>query len=169
MKTLSLKSSVKITRILLVTAALLAPLAASAGTRQPVSSLEHASQPAAISRAQQASTKWSAFLSAGASVTPKTVAFVNGWTLPDNPVVGQGYPIKWQGYIYSSSPNYIMLFAKPPGSSTWNPCGSGGVPPGGGFVYASGGFYISAPGTWYFGVAPGGSTPTSASASLNVP
>ncbi|MGC4074534.1 MAG: hypothetical protein QM760_18950 [Nibricoccus sp.] len=87
--------------------------------------------------------------------------------MPDNPVVGQGYPITWQGYISGAS--YVMLYTKPPGGSSWIACGSGGVPSGGGWVNASGGFGFYASGTWQFGVGLGGATPTAVSATLVVP
>ena len=166
MKTLSLKSSVKITRALLAMAALSAPLAVHAGVRNSVSALEKNLHMHASAWAGEASAKWTAFLSEKSTVNPKACAYVNGWLLPDNPVVGQGYPITWTGY--SSAYSYVMLYTKPPGG-TWRPCGSGGVPPGGGLVNASGSFGITASGVWQFAVAPGGSPPTVVSATLTVP
>ncbi|ATC63824.1 hypothetical protein CMV30_07615 [Nibricoccus aquaticus] len=168
MKTQSLKSSVKITRTLIVVVvALFAPVATSAGTRMSMPSQEKQLQSVATEWSRQASAKWSAFLSAETSITPKKCVYVNGWTLPDNPVVGQTYPLAWQGY--SSGANYVMLYTKAPGGSSWISCGSGGGPAGGGWFSATGGFAFFASGTWQFAVASGGTPPTSASATLVVP
>jgi len=93
-----------------------------------------------------------------------TWVYINGWTLPGNPVFGQSYPISWQGSSNGSS--FVVLFCKAPGSSTWSGCGSGGA--SGGSVNATGGWAANIRGTWQFGVGYGGALPYSTSASITV-
>jgi chitodextrinase len=93
-----------------------------------------------------------------------TWVYINGWTLPGNAVVGQGYSIAWQGS--SNGYGYVVLFYKAPGSSTWSGTGSGGA--NNGTISATGGFYANVPGVWQFGVGYGGALPSYTSASITV-
>ncbi len=164
----SLSWILSVARPLFVATLFAMPLGASASTRADNMSLEAASQFPLLKQLVQAPLSNPIFASPDATSVVKKCIFINGWNLPDNPVAGQSYSISWQGYVSGGS-SYIMLYVKPPGGSSWYACGSGGVPSGGGYVHASGGFGFFASGTWQFAWAPGGTTPTSSSASLVVP
>jgi chitodextrinase len=139
------------------------------GTAATISGLAASTTYSFQVRARDAAGNWSGLSSIGyasTSAAPPYV-YINGWTLPGSPVVGQSYSIHWEGYSYGAS--YVLLYNKAPGSSTWTLCGGGGGPASGGIFSANGGWTPNTSGTWDFGVGSGGALPNWTSASITVP